>query len=293
MRIFIRFAVDIPIAVGIVLTGHFPLLNLLILGLCALIHINHLFSVDLAERQARALAVAETDEPVTRIAVSLEPRRLRDYTNRNLEWVLALSSMIAFAWLVRSCIAAPEHRNLRVVFEVPAVFLYLQFGMLIVKCTVVAWPTPVPHVQTAEHMEARAETRRYYLTVCDGYRATAAAAIAFWPIQMTASPAGLGRLVSVWCATWVVIGVLATVWVEIKRRQLVTLALRARPLQLPDLWHQSEIARWPVCFQPSAPVLMLKGAHGYSLNLANTLAQFSAAYLVGFAGLMVVLRMAR
>jgi len=38
-------------------------------------------------------------------------------------------------------------------------------------------------------------------------------------------------------------------------------------------------------------MLVLKGAHGYSVNLANTLAQLSAVYLAGLGVLMVVLRM--
>src|ERR1700722_16213812 len=53
MRMLIPFAFDIPIAIAIFLSGRLSLLNWLIVGLAALIHINHLFSVDLAERQAR------------------------------------------------------------------------------------------------------------------------------------------------------------------------------------------------------------------------------------------------
>jgi len=74
---------------------------------------------------------------------------------------------------------------------------------------------------------------------------------------------------------------------------LVRLALRARPVKLPDFLHQSEMARWPVCYQPSAPMLMLKGAHGYSLNLANTLTHLGAAYLIGLVALLVMLPVGR
>src|SRR5215813_2706791 len=59
MRMFIPFTVDIPVAIAIFLSGHLFHLPVLILGLCALIHINHLFSVNLAERQARAFALPE------------------------------------------------------------------------------------------------------------------------------------------------------------------------------------------------------------------------------------------
>jgi hypothetical protein len=290
MRMFIPFAVDIPVALAIFLSGHLLLLNWLIVGLCALIHINHSYSVDLAERQARPFAVPEAEQPVASMALSLKPRRLRDYTNRKVEWVLALVNMVAFAWLVRYYLAAPEHHNLRLVFGVPAFLLYLQAGMLFVKRVVVAWRTPVPQAQAAEHMEAREETRKYYLMVCDWNRTVAAAGILFWPVEMSASPASLSLLLSIWFAAWMVIAVVATVWVEMRRKQLVTVALRARPVKLPDFLHQSEMARWPVCYQPSAPMLVLKGAHGYSLNLANTLAHVGAAYMAGLVAVFALLR---
>jgi len=289
MRMFIPFVVDIPLAIAIFLTGRLQLLNWLILALAALIHINHMFSVDLAERQARPFALPDAEQPVASIALSLKPRRLRDYTNPKLEWALALSTMVALAWLVRYYFAAPEHHNLRLVFGVPALLLYLQVGMLFVKRVIVAWRAPVPQAQAAEHMEAREETRKYYLRVCDWNRAATSAAILFWPLRISASPAGLSHLLGAWFAVWLVIAVVIAIWVEIRRKQLVTLALRARPVKLPDFLHQSEIARWQVCYQPSAPMLILKGAHGYSLNLANALTHLGAAYLVGLVALFVLL----
>lgn len=69
----------------------------------------------------------------------------------------------------------------------------------------------------------------------------------------------------------------------------VKVALRARPVKMPDFLHESDIARWPICYQPTAPMLILKGAHGYSLNLANTLAHLGAAYVAGFVALIVFL----
>src|SRR6266699_1165303 len=75
MRMLIPFAVDVPIAIAIFASGHLALLNLLILGLCALIHIHHALSVDLARRQARRFAAPDAGEPL--IALSLMPRHLR------------------------------------------------------------------------------------------------------------------------------------------------------------------------------------------------------------------------
>jgi hypothetical protein len=290
MRMFIPFAVDIPVAIAIFVSGHLFLLPVLMLGLCALIHINHLFSVNLAERQARPFALPEAEASVTSMMLSLTPRRLRDYSNRKVEWALALSSMIALAWLTRYYLAAPEHHNLRLVFGVPAFFLYFQLGWLYVKQVVVAWRTPVPQTQAAEHIEAREETRKHYLRVCDLNRALTSAAILFWPIQLSASPAGLNRLMGVWFAASLLISVVTTIWGEIKRKRLVTLALRARPVKMPDFLGQSNIGKWPVCYQPSMPMLILKGARGYSLNVANTLTRLGAAYLVGLVALFAVLQ---
>lgn len=140
-------------------------------------------------------------------------------------------------------------------------------------------------------MKAREETRKYYLRVCDWQRVAATAGIVFWAIKVSTSPAGLNRMTNIWIAGWILIAVVNTVWVEIRRKQLVKLALRARPVKLPDFLRQSEIARWPLCYQPSAPMLVLKGAHGYSLNLANRLAPIGAAYLAGLIALFVLLPM--
>jgi|HubBroStandDraft_1064217.scaffolds.fasta_scaffold01658_12 hypothetical protein len=289
MRMCIPFLVDIPVAFAIFLSGNLPLLSLLMLGLCALIHINHAFSVDLAERQARPFAVPEAEQPVSAMALSLKPRRLRDYSNRKVEWALALSSVFAFAWLVRYYLFAPGHHNLGLVFGVPVFYLYLHAGMLFAKRVVLAWRTPVPQAQAAEHLEAREETRKFYLRQCDWGRAAVSAGILFWPIEIGTSPAGLDRLIGIWFAAWMAIAVVSTVWVEIRRKQLVAVTLRALPVKLPDFLRQSEIARWPVCYQPSAPMLMLKGAHGYSLNLANRLSHLGAAYLAGLVVLFALL----
>jgi hypothetical protein len=206
---------------------------------------------------------------------------------------MALSSLAAILWLLRYYFAAPEHHNLRLAFGVPALYLYLQLGLLYVKQVVLAWRAPVPQVQADGHLEVREQTRKYYLLQCDWYRAAMAACILFWPIEISTPLADFRRLVPIWFTVWMAISVVATVWVEIRRKQLVKLALRARPVKLPDFLHESEIARWPVCYQPAAPMLMLKGARGYSLNLANTLSHLGAAYLAGLAVLFALVPVGR
>ncbi len=293
LRMLIPFAVDIPIAIAIFWSGRLQLLNFLMIAVCAIIHINHSNSVDLAERQARPFAAAEAEEPVASVVLSLTPRRMRDYSSPAVEWILALSTVAAVALLLRYFFAAPEHHNLRLVFGLPVVYFYLQLGILWVKRVVVEWRTPVPQAQAAEHLEAREETRKHYLLMCDVYRLSANAAILFWAAEISLSPASLESVFRIWFFGWMAFSIVGTVWVEIRRKQLVKFALRARPVKLPDFMHESEIARWPVCYQPSAPMLMVRGARGYSLNLANTLGYLGAAYMVGFVALIALLRLSR
>src|SRR5262249_56527511 len=112
-------------------------------------------------------------------------------------------------------------------------------GLVFVKGGVVAWRTPVPQCQAAEHVEFREETRKYYLKVCDWNRVVVSAGILFWAIQLSVSPDGINRLLNIWFAVLLVIAVVSTVLVEFKRKRLVTLALRALPVKLPDFLSQS------------------------------------------------------
>jgi hypothetical protein len=255
MRMMIPFAVDIPIAIWIFATGRLPLLGWLIIGLCALIHANHLISVDLAERQARPFAAPDAEQPVASITLSLTPRRLRDYSNLKLELVLIVTTVCALVF-------ARDHRA---GWKAAAFLIYMHLGFVYAKCAIVAWRT--------DHTEAHEVRRRYYLASCDWYRV-------LLTVQLVAK---------VNIVVWLVITVVSTVIVEIKRKQLATLWARAKPVTLPDLLRQSEIARWPICYQPSAPLLMLKGARGYSINLANTFALVGIAYVTGFVVLGRVL----
>jgi hypothetical protein len=291
MRMFIPFAVDIPVATAILISGHIQWLIGLIAALAALIHINHSFSVGLAERQARPFAVLEDEQPVPALVLSLKTRRLRDYTNRKLEAAMALSTFIALALLVRYYLAAPDHHNPRLVFGGPALLLYLQAGLLLAKFLVVAWRAPAPHAHADVHMAAREETRKYYLKVCDWIRSMYTILLLFFPILLSATHADRERMSTIWFAITLVLSIVAGIWQEIRRQKLLTVTLRARPVKLPDFLGQSGTAMWPLCYQPSAPMSVLKGARGYSLNLANTLTQVGAAYLAGLAGLLVLLLM--
>lgn len=291
MRMFIPFALDIPIAMAIFIPGHLQSMAWLMLAQLALIHVNHVFSVDIAERQSRQFATAEAEKPVPLLMLSLKTRRLRDYSNPKVEAVIALSTIIAVVGLIRYYVAAPETPNPRLVFGGAALLLYGQLGFLLAKWVVVAWRMPVPQAQAEEHLEAREQARKLYLHVCDSCRITYSVLLLSCLILLYASPSNRGRLSSIFLTASLAIGVVLQIWQEIRRKTVLAVSLRARPTKLPELLGQSETLRWPLCYHPSAPMLVLKGARGYSLNLANMLAQLSAAYLAGLIALIALLPM--
>lgn len=292
IRMIVLVVVEALLAIAIFVSGHFGLLPWLIIGASLAVHVNHLLSVDRAERQARRFAVPEAELPVSSVALSLKPRRLRDYTNRNAEIFIITASLGVIAWLVRYYLHAPGEPGFRMVFGPPVWMLYCQFGFLFVKYGIVAWRAPIPRAQAQEHLQAREEARRLYLRVCDQGRVFITANLLLWPVQVTASPAMRGRLITLSWITTLVLAVVLGIWQEMERRRVLKASLRARPMKMPDFL-QTENSGWPVCYQPATPMLLIRGARGYSLNLANRLALLGAAYLAGLAVLFVVLKMGR
>lgn len=290
VRMFIPMAVEVLLAIAIFISGHLIYLYWLIIAASIAVHVNHLFSVDLAERQARSFAVPEAEQPVSSVVLSLTPRRLRDYTNRRTEQFIILASIGTLVWLVRYYLRTPAEHSLRAIFGLPAFLLYSQLGFLFVKYGIVAWRTPIPQAQAEDHLHAREEARRLYLRACDWLRVLTAGELMFWPVLLTASQAMRTYVVTFFWVAVLAVGVVLTVWQELGRRAVLKASLRARPMKMPDFLH-AENSSWLLCYEPGTPMLLIRGARGYSLNLANKLTQLGAAYLAGLIALFALLRM--
>ena len=289
LRMFMPIAIEISLAAAIFISGHLLYLSWLIIGASIAVHANHLFNVDKAERESRKFALPEAEQPVSSVMLSLSPRRLRDYTNRRTEKFIVVASAAVTVWLVRYYLHAPGHPGFRAVFGVAALMLYWQLGLLLVKYGIVAWRTPIPKAQAEEHLQAREEARKLYLKVCDWMRISFTANLMFWPVLLTSSVAMRQRLNTLSWITTLAITVVLGVWQEMERRRVLKTILRARPTKLPDLLH-SEDPGWLVCYQPATPMLLVRGARGYSLNLANKLMHLGAAYVAGLIALFTFLR---
>lgn len=290
LRMFIPIAAETLLAAAIFFSGKISWLYWLIIAAALAVHVNHLLSVQLAERQARKFAVPEAEQPVSSVVLSLTPRRLRDYTNRRTEQFIILATAGVIAWLVRYYFQSPAEHNLRLVFAAPALLLYSQIGLLFVKYGIVAWRTPIPQVQAEEHLQAREETRKLHLKVCDWIRLIFTAQLIVWPVLLVVPLAMKPRLAALSWVVFLLAAIMLAVFQEMGRHSVLKAMVRARPVKMPDFLH-TENSSWPVCFQPDTPTLLVQAAHGYSLNLANKLTQMGAAYVAGLITLVVLLRM--
>ena len=283
-------AVEALLAVAIFFSGRLIYLSLLIIAISGVIHINHLFNVERAERKARNFAEPEAGQPVSAMVLSLTPRRLSDYSNPWTERFIVLVSLAAFAWLLRYYLHSNGTLSSRVVFGLPVLLLYNQMGFLFVKYGIVAWRMPIPQAQAEEHLRAREEARKLHLKVCDWCRILITLELASFATVLTIAPALRPKVITgYWVMLFAGVGVLA-VRHEKGRLAVVKANLRARPMKMPDFFHVESSARL-LCYQPATPMLLIKGAHGYALNLANRLTQLGAAYLAGLIALFAILRM--
>lgn len=290
MRLFVPWALEIPCVVAIIRTRHYEYLIWLLVGLGILIHLNHLFSVDLAERQARKLAVPEAEQPASSVLLSLHPRRLSDYTNPRVEQFIAFATAAVFVWSIWYYMHAPAGTSFSFVFGMPLLFTYAQVGFLFVKSGIVAWRTPIPQLHAEEHLAAREAARKLHLKVVDYARIVYACQMLFWPVLVTATQENRMQRFTWFSAGLIVIAVGLTVWHERGRHAVLKKNIRAVPVKMPNL-AGPEFSGWFFCYQPAVPMLLIRGTHGYCLNFANRLTQLGVAYLAGFFALIATLRM--
>ena len=290
-RVLWPFLLDIPVWAAVYFTGITGLLLWLMVALVPVIHLNHMMNVEHAQRKARVFAAKQETEPVVALGLSLTPRRLRDLSNPILEWTLAIATVIAFSALAFIYRTSASLHSIGQVFWVPALYLYFNLGILLAKQIIVNWRTRLPMAQRAEYQKAQDAMRSYYLRMCDWNRIVVTAGICISPILLTVSGAWYQPLIKTWLWGGLVLCIAGSVWIEVLRKRLVRVGLQVEPVLMPDLMNEASLAKWPVCYQPSAPTLILRGARGYSLNLANTTSYLGSAYLVGMIALFSMVRM--
>ncbi len=141
-----------------------------------------------------------------------------------------------------------------------------------------------------EHLEWCERTRDFCLRLFDWVRALFTVPILVWPAVLSVSADSAHVLLQTWFWSAMLVSVALTLWVELRRKELIALSLKVSPFNAPDRLRQAASAPWPICFQPSAPMMVLKGARGNSLNVGHAYVFVGAAYLTDMSALLVLLR---
>ncbi len=290
IRMLAPIGIELAIWIAALALGPGSWLIWITLAMVPAIHLNHWYNVRAAERKARHFSEPEQPKPVAALGLSLTPRRLKDYSNPSIEWGIGIATVAAAVWLWHIYSAESGRYSAQRVFWYPAVYLYLQIGVLLVKRVIVSWRSPVPLAQTEEYLAARHAMRRYYLWTCDMNRIALTLGILLYAVPLSMPAAQAKLLLDGFGAFWLITCLVLLVCVEHKRKQLAQLCAEVKPVRMPNLMGQVDSAKWPLCYEPELPALLLRGSRGSSVNLASSVALLAMVYLAGIAGLAVLAR---
>jgi hypothetical protein len=284
VRLFIPWLVEGAILGALWLAGLLTPLNIgMVVFLITLFtRLNYYAARISAENHARRYECPVASQPVANLALSLEPRTLAAYTN----WYVELGIVLAFAlpavWLAVLSTTSFDASIIRRLIRVLILFLYLQAGSLLIKRGVVHAGAVAPADNPEQYLAWRDSLRRFTTTVCDMFRLM----IAFPPVLLVAIIAGGQTFREAALPSFFAFCIAAGVYEWRRRLKHLEVTRRTRPAKLP-LLPGAEKMRGLFCFSPSLPVLLLRTANGYALNLASAPVPIAGLYMVGFACLWI------
>jgi hypothetical protein len=283
-RLFIPWMIEIPILVVLLISGHTRYFTVLILGTTLFTRFNFYAARQAAENMALPFELHDAREPVTQVSLSLQPRTTGNYTNRWVEAILAIAFAGSFAWLGYIYVTSPERQLITWLLSWSIFMFYWQAGLLLAKRAIVSAPTVAPANNAEQYLAWRESLRRFSTWLCDSARLLFVPALLANDILAVTKPRMQGGTLSA-----IMLGLFVPMafvgWYEWRRRSAhLEVARRTRPAKLPAL---PGVPARLICFQPDYPMLLLRSANGYALNLASAPAKLAGLYLAGFAGLCV------
>jgi hypothetical protein len=282
-RLFIPWLIEALLGSALWATGRFNLINVawVIIGITLFTRFNYYAARLAAEKKSRPFEPADVAGPVSNVVLSLEPRTLLSYTNWWLEAGIVLGLAGAALWLCVVWNTTPDHDLIRLVASLLVFDLYVQAGILLVKRGVVRSSSAAPADNLEQYLAWRESLRRLTTSACDLTRLL----FALQPLFILGFSAS--KPVQIVANTGFALLAFFVLRYELRRRSAhLKIARRTKPARLPLLPDVQKIRGW-VCFSPSLPVLLLRTANGYALNLASASVGIAGLYFVGFAGLWI------
>lgn len=281
LRMALAFAIDLPILWSIFGAHRYVVSVLLIVLGCVIQELNQVANVRAAMRRAEAMGLARRQEAPRALALSLTPRRLRDYMRPHVELTIAACNLVGLAWLALIEWRVGFPRGLWALYGVPFFLLYVQLGALLGKLIVVQWRNPLSAEFAQRAARASEAVRWHRAMACDAARAGAALSLLFWPVKVATADAEKPYVVALFFACAVAAATTAFLRKEQRRGELDTLVSGAPPAPTREI----PVRTWPVCLAPASPLPILVSDRGWSINIAHRQAQAAVVYAAGLATL--------
>jgi hypothetical protein len=279
-RLFIPWGIEGLTLAALWLTGHISEVSILVMisVITLLTRFNYYAARIVIENRTRLFERPEASQPTTNIVLSLQPRTLSAYTDWWVEAGIILALCAAAVWSV-FLPATHDPAMERRLLSLMVIDVYAQAGLLLIKCGIIRSGGAAPVDNVEQYLVWRESLRRFTTGLCDLARLL----FSLRPLLVIGVIIGGSTLLATEIGLFIVsMAAIGLGW----RRRLAYLkvARRTRPVKFP-LSPAAQKARGPVGFWPSLPVLLLKTANGYALNLASTQVGIAGLYSVGFAGL--------
>ena len=287
-QLFVPWAIELPIFLAFLITGHNRYIIPLIAVVTLFTRLNYYLDRKRAEDRARRFEVLSATAPAASVALSLQPRTLRQYTKPWVEAVIALALLGSLAWLGYRYRLTSDWHLLRRPLTSTIMAIYLQAGLLLVKLAFIRARSVAPAENAEQYLAWRDSLRRLSTTLCDYARVMLAFIPPIAALQsVTASWKGSREQSATgFC---ILAGCAIITWYEWRHRiHYLEVARRTKPANFlirPDLPEQAP----PLCFRPAVPMFLLSRPGGYALNLASAPAKVAALYLAGYAALVTYL----
>jgi hypothetical protein len=160
LRLFLPWAVEIPFSVTLLVTGHTLAIFGLVFVITLLTRLNFYANRNAAENAARRFEVSGTKEPAATMALSLQPRTLRAYTNPWIEASISLAVAGSLTWLGYRHTVLGDWHPLRGPMAVTLISIYLQIGILLMKRAFVRARSGAPAENAEQYLAWRESLRR-------------------------------------------------------------------------------------------------------------------------------------
>jgi hypothetical protein len=279
-RLFIPWGIEGLTLAALGLTGHVSEVSILIMisAITLFTRFNYYAARIVIENRTRLFERPEASQPASNVVLSLQPRTLAAYTGWWVEAGIILALSAAAIWSV----FLPATNNPAIerrLLSMMVIDVYAQAGLLLIKYGIIRSGGAAPVDNVEQYLAWRESLRRFTTGFCDLTRLL----FSLKPLLVISVIVGGSTLLAAEIGFFIVsIAAIGLGWRS--RLAYLKVASRTRPAKFPLLPAAQE-ARGPVGFWPSLPVLLLKTANGYALNLASTQVGIAGLYSVGFAGL--------